>query len=166
MRDFLERARRLSALTRGTGAQLAINGRLDVALLVQAHLHLPVDGPRPEEVRRFLPKDRWLSAAVHDHREVRAAAGADAFLVSPVFPPGSKPGDSRPTLGPEGFGELVRLASPTPCVALGGITPERVKSLRPCRAVAVQGAILRSATPGEVARALLDALRSAGGPRA
>ena len=44
IRGFLDRARWLAALVERTGAQLAINGRLDVALLLHAHLHLPVDG--------------------------------------------------------------------------------------------------------------------------
>src|SRR5678816_4057336 len=75
VRGFLERARWLSTLTGRSGAQLAVNGRLDVALLVDAHLHLPVDAPRPHEVRHWLPAGRWVSAAVHSGAELGEVQG-------------------------------------------------------------------------------------------
>ncbi len=159
VRGFLERARWLAALTRDTGAQLAINGRLDVALLVDAHLHLPVDAPRPREVRRHLPAERWISAAVHSMDELADAVGCDAALVSPVHAAASKPGDTRSPLGVEGFRTLTEAAAPVPCFALGGMTPERLPTLPLCRGVAVQSAVLRSRDPSGVARAFLDALR-------
>ncbi len=159
VRGFLERARWLAGLTRRGGAQLAINGRLDVALLVDAHLHLPVDAPRPREVRPHLPPERWLSAAAHSTEELRAASGCDALLLSPVYAPGSKPGDSRPPLGTEGFERLARAAAPTPCYALGGMTPSRLRSLSVAGGVAAQSAILHAPDPAAAARALLAALR-------
>ena len=155
VRTFLERARWLADLTRRTGAQLAINGRLDVALLLDAHLHLPVEGPRPAEVRPFLPAGRWISAAVHSEAELAEAMGCDAALLSPVFSPGSKPGDARPLLGPEGFGRLARRAAPLPCFALGGMTPARLRTLDGCQGAAVQGGILRAADPRAAAQAFL-----------
>ncbi|MFP2896649.1 thiamine phosphate synthase, partial [Corallococcus sp. 4LFB] len=100
-RVFLEEARLLAEVCRGRA--LFVNGRLDVALLVGAHLHLPASGPSPRDVRPFLPEGRLVSVAVHDAREAEAAVGADLALVSPVFAPGSKPGDTRDTLGPRGF---------------------------------------------------------------
>ena len=155
VRRFLERARWLAALTRASGAQLAINGRLDVALLVGSHLHLPVDGPRPREVRPHLPADRWISAAVHSEDELAEARGCDAVLLSPVFSPGSKPGDTRTLLGPEGFERLARLASPVASYALGGMTAERLQALGSCRGAAVQSAVLRAPDPVAAARELL-----------
>ena len=158
VRSFLERARWLAALAERTGAQLAVNGRLDVALLVGANVHLPVDGPRPREVRPLLPPDRWVSVAAHSLDELRASEGCDAMLLSPVYPPGSKPGDTRVPLGPDGFGQLTRAAAPTPCYALGGITPERVAGLAPIGGLAVQSGVLRAPDPAAAARALLAAL--------
>lgn len=157
VRGFLQRARWLAAVTGRTGAQLAINGRLDVALLVDAHLHLPVDGPRPREVRPHLAPGRWLSAAVHSPEELAEAEGADALLLSPVHPPGSKPGDGRPTLGPDGYLRLA-LAAPVPCFALGGMTPQRLSALTHCQGVAAQTAVLRASDPARMARAFLDAV--------
>jgi len=156
VRLFLERARWLAALTGRSGAQLAINGRLDVALLVGAHLHLPVDGPRPAEMRPFLPAGRWISAAVHSEAELAGAAGCDAALLSPVFAPGSKPGDARTPLGPEGFSRFARRASPLPCFALGGMTPARLTALTACHGAAVQSGVLQAPDPLSVARAFLS----------
>ena len=155
VRGFLERARWLAGLTRASGAQLAVNGRLEVALLVDAHLHLPVDAPRPHEVRPWLPRARWISAAVHSEAELAEVRGCDAILLAPVFVPGSKPKDARPLLGPEGFERLTRLASPLPCFALGGMTPARLATLRGCQGAAVQSGVLRSPDPAAVARAFL-----------
>ena len=156
VRTFLERARWLAVMTGRSGAQLAINGRLDVALLVDAHLHLPVDGPRPGEVRPFLPAGRWISAAVHSEAELSEARGCDAVLLSPVFSPGSKPGDTRMPLGPEGFQRLLHRAMPLPCYALGGMTPERLQSLARCQGAAVQSHVLRAPDPVAAARAFLS----------
>ncbi len=155
VRGFLERARWLAALTGTSGAQLAVNGRLDVALLVEAHLHLPVDAPRPREVRPWLPPGRWISAAVHSEAELAEVRGCDAVLLSPVFAPGSKPHDARAPLGPEGFARLARLASPLPCFALGGMTPVRLAILAGCHGAAVQSGVLQSPDPAAVARAFL-----------
>jgi len=157
-RSFLERARWLAGLAARTGAQLAVNGRLDVALLVGANVHLPVDGPRPREVRPFVPPGRWLSAAAHSPEELRAAEGCDVVLLSPVYPPGSKPDDARPPLGADGFERLACAAAPMPCYALGGLTPTRVAGLAPVRGVAVQSGILRALDPAAAARAFLSAL--------
>src|SRR5688572_24177149 len=92
-RTFAEEAKTLRVLCARTGNALFANGRLDVALLVDAHLHLPAHGLSPEEVRRVLPRDRLISAAVHDEAEAQNSAGADLYLVSPVFGAGSKPDD-------------------------------------------------------------------------
>lgn len=157
VRAFLEQGRRLAALCQAGGAQLCVNGRLDVALALDAHLHLPVDGPRPAEVRPLLPAQRWLSAAVHSAPELTAAAGADCVLVSPVFAPGSKPGDVRSPLGAEGFHALAA-RSPVPAFALGGVDAGRARSLGRCAGVAAQSSILRAPDPAAAAQAILAAL--------
>ncbi len=156
-RPFLAEARLLATLCARHNNPLFINGRLDVALLVGAHLHLPVEAPTPADVRPQLPPGRWVSAAVHDEAQLQRAQGADLLLVSPVFPPGSKPEDSRPTLGPEGYARLGALAV-CPAFALGGIRLERLAGLGRVAGVAVQSAVLDAADPGAAASALLAAL--------
>jgi thiamine-phosphate pyrophosphorylase len=152
-RQFLEEARLLAGLCRKRGNPLFVNGRLDVALLVGAHLHLPAGGMTPEDVRPHLPSGRQVSVAVHDEEEARRARGADLALVSPVFPPGSKPGDTRPMLGPEGFRALASTL-PCPALALGGLTPERASQLQGAAGFAVISAVLEAEDPEAAARAL------------
>jgi thiamine-phosphate pyrophosphorylase len=71
----------------------------------------------------------WLvTAAAHSRAAlVRAAQrGADAALLSPVFPTASHPG--APSLGPLRFAGLVR-SSPLPVYGLGGITRRTARRL-------------------------------------
>ncbi|MGO8970544.1 MAG: thiamine phosphate synthase [Myxococcaceae bacterium] len=160
-RPFLAEARLLASLCARHANPLFINGRLDVALLVGAHLHLPVEAPTPADARPHLPAGRFVSASVHNEAELSRAQGADLVLLSPVFPPGSKPGDSRPTLGAEGYARLRALA-PCPALALGGIRLERMAGLGPVAGVAVQSAVLDAPDPGAAAAALLATLNGAG----
>jgi len=64
------------------------------------------------------------SRSVHDAPGLRAAgaAGAPWALLGPVFTPGSKPGDRRPTLGLDGLAALCA-AAPLPVIAVGGVGP-------------------------------------------
>ncbi len=164
-RQFLQEARQLASLCGTYNNRLFINGRLDVALLVGAHLHLPVDGPTPSEVRHHLPHGTLVSAAVHNEAELARASGADFMLLSPVFHPSSKPGDRRATLGPEGYERLSAQAD-CPTLALGGIRLDTLPLLGPVEGVAVQGAVLASRDPAGAARALLEGLTAARGRQA
>jgi thiamine-phosphate pyrophosphorylase len=159
IRRFLEDARALRALLQPHGTPLFINGRLDVALLLGAHLHLPAQGLRVLEARRHLGPGRWISAAVHDEPEALGAWGADLALVSPVFSPGSKPLDTRATLGAVG---LRRLAARLECPvhALGGIEVDSLQALDGVHGVAVVSAVLRASDPRSAAEALLARLPS------
>jgi thiamine-phosphate pyrophosphorylase len=161
IRAFLEEARALRGLCARRGNALFVNGRPDVALLVDAHLHLPAGGVRPSEARPLLPEGRWISAAVHDEAEARDAEGADLALVSPVFAPGSKPEDTRAPLGPEGFGALARRLS-CPAYALGGIDAERARRVNGAAGAACITPVLHAADPRQAAEALLLALGRSG----
>ncbi|HLL55734.1 MAG TPA: thiamine phosphate synthase [Myxococcaceae bacterium] len=162
VRAFLEEARALRALCAARGNALFVNGRLDVALRVGAHLHLPAGGPRAAEARPHLPEGRWISAAVHDEAEARDAEGADFALVSPVFAPGSKPEDTRPPLGPEGFRGLARRLS-CPAYALGGMDADGAGRLGGVAGVAAITPVLRAADPRRAAAELLLVLGKAAG---
>ena len=155
-RRLLEVGRRVAELCGRSGMPLFVNGRLDLALLLDAHLHLPANGPDVADVRPHLPADRWISVAVHDEAEADRARGADLALVSPVFGAGSKPGDMRAPLGPDGFERLARRLS-CPAYALGGVTEATIDRLpRPwCRGVAVVSAVFAAPDPAAAARALL-----------
>ncbi len=151
-RLFLEEARVLAACCRRHGAPLFVNGRLDIALLTDAHLHLPATGLRVEDVRPRLGA-KWVSAAVHNLAEAQAV---DLALVSPVFPPGSKPHDTRPPLGVDGFFALAR-GLPCPAFALGGIAATNAHLLAGAAGLAVISEVLHAPSPGDAMSALAGA---------
>jgi thiamine-phosphate pyrophosphorylase len=76
------------------------------------------------------PSRGLVTASAHGRRELLAAfrAGADLVFLSPLFPTESHPGAQ--TLGPLRFGLLVR-GAPGPVAALGGMTAERMRRLKP-----------------------------------
>ncbi len=162
-RDFWNEARLLAEATARWNVPLFINGRLDVALLLNAHLHLPSSGMRVGDARAHLPRDRWISCAVHSPAEAEDRREADLALVSPVFAPGSKPDDTRKPLGVEGFHALAFLCD-MPVYALGGVQPQSVAQLRKplgrqrLAGVATQTGVLGSPHPREAAEALLAVL--------
>lgn len=90
--------------------------------------------------RSLYPRRRGMIhlATAHDLRELGLAArlGADAALLSPVFPTRSHPGGA--VLGPAGFRLLARQAK-LPVIALGGITAARARGLRWTRWAAIDG---------------------------
>jgi thiamine-phosphate pyrophosphorylase len=91
-------------------------------------LHLP-DVDLPARIVALRPQvTGLLGASTHSVEAARAAlaAGADYAFLSPIWRPGSKPDDTRLTLGPGVFGELRGL----PVLALGGVTPEREREAR------------------------------------
>lgn len=117
-------------------------------------LHLPDRAPVAAE------RDGVVCAAAHDRAGLaRAAAlGCTFALLSPVFPPGSKPGDRRPTLGLPGLSALCA-AAPLPVLALGGITPQNAAACRRAGAwgVAALGACFRDGHVDPAAAAALVA---------
>jgi thiamine-phosphate pyrophosphorylase len=152
LRVVFAHAQRLKALH----STLFVSGRVDLALALDCHLHLPAATLAPAEARAALGPDRLISCAVHDEAEARRAAGADFALVSPVWPAGSKPDDTRAPLNAQGFASLAA-ALPCPAFALGGVTADRLRALRPRGAAAVSG-WLDAADPAAAVRNLLSAL--------
>jgi thiamine-phosphate pyrophosphorylase len=82
-------------------------------------------------------KKRHLATA-HSLREIGVArrAGADAILLSPVFPTRSHPGAR--VLGPVRF-HLLAARAGVPVIALGGMTKRRARRLRTSRWAAIDG---------------------------
>lgn len=158
-RTFLEEGEQIAELCRRFANPLFVNGRLDVALLLDAHVHLPARGIRVDDVRPHLRVGRWISAAVHDAGEAREADGADLVLVSPVFPPGSKVTAARAPLGPDGFTRLSR-ALACPVFALGGINPANASQIRAASGFAAISSVLKASDPKSAAKALVTAGRA------
>lgn len=90
--------------------------------------------------RSLTPRRRSLIqlATAHNMREIGLAArlGADAVLLSPVFPTATHPGGQ--VLGPVRFRLLAR-QSPAPVIALGGMTAAHARALDWPRWAAIDG---------------------------
>jgi len=152
--EIAELLRRFLVRLEGTPARLLLNGHPDLARALGVGLHLPAAAPRPAEPPALYGR------AVHDEAEARRALAENAsyVVVGPVFPTGSKPG--HPGAGVDSLARLVRAMASTPVYAIGGLTPERVGSVRAAGAygVAVRSAILSARDPKGTARAFADAL--------
>ncbi|MDP6952898.1 MAG: thiamine phosphate synthase [Alphaproteobacteria bacterium] len=151
--DALDRsqlAEDLARLCRRRRLVFLVAGDARLATAVGAGLHLPQG-----LVARALRRRGLVTAAAHDRPAlVRAArAGADACLVSPVFPTASHPGAR--TLGPVRFAGLVRQA-PLPVYALGGIDARTARRLAGsgARGIAALGALSDPFPPSKI-----DAIR-------
>ena len=118
--DAVEAGRRLVAIARRRGLTLLAGADPALAEAIGADgLHLPERLANQIPALRAAHPDWILTAAAHSLAAVQAARGADALLVSPVFPSNS-PSAGAP-LGVEAFTDLVA-AAPAPVYALGGVT--------------------------------------------
>jgi thiamine-phosphate pyrophosphorylase len=101
-----------------------------------------------------------VGASVHSLEEAIEAEteGADWLIFGPVYDTPSK----RAYGSPQGLTALARVAKTVtiPVIAIGGITPERVREVREAGAqgVAVISAVLSAPSPGDAVRRFLDAL--------
>ena len=159
--DLAFLCRRLLAPARDAGAMLVVNDRVDVALAVGAdavqrtHTSLAVDDIRAVAGRRLR-----IGVSVHSLEDAVDAElkGADWVTYGPVYETPSK----RPYGAPQGPERLATVARGLriPVVAIGGITPERVKEVRQAgaRGVAVISAILAADSPADATRRFREAL--------
>jgi thiamine-phosphate pyrophosphorylase len=148
--ELMALARELVELTGRAGAELYINGRLDVALTIgAAGIHLPGDGFVPEEVRALAPGLR-VGVSTHTLGEVQAAArsGANFVVFGPIFSTPSKAGIIAPR-GLDGLAAAVAETPALPVLALGGITSENAELCRKAgaRGLACIRAIMRAPDP-------------------
>jgi thiamine-phosphate pyrophosphorylase len=159
----------LRVVTRREGAWLIVNGDAKLARDVGADgVHLGGDAVAVADARGAFGRPTWISVATHSDTDVKRAVtdGADAVLVSPIFPTRS-PSPLAPPKRERGLGALrsarmaVRAAARPPEIyALGGVTAARAGLCAESGAdgVAVLGTLLSSRDPAAVARAIHDAL--------
>ncbi|HLJ13626.1 MAG TPA: thiamine phosphate synthase [Bryobacteraceae bacterium] len=123
-RGVFDRAEQVAGLCREAGSLFVIDDRADIAMLLDAGLHLGQDDLMPGEARRLIGPKRLLGFSTHNEAQLRAALDqpADYLALGPIFATGSKQ-NPDPIVGVE---ELRRLRSVTarPLVAIGGISPE------------------------------------------
>ncbi len=161
VRDLLDLASTLCGATRKHGARLIVNDRADVALAAGADGVQRTHESLPVAVLRAIGGARLLvGASVHSLDEARGAAeeGADFLVFGPVYDTPSK----RVYGPPQGLEALRRVAGEIarPVLAIGGITPARVREVLAAGAtgVGVISAILAAERPADATRAFLDAL--------
>ncbi len=129
--------------TRGSSTRVVVNGRLDVARAVDADgVHLPASGVPVARARQCGPPDRprWLvGRSAHNAAELDAAADADYIVFGTVFATDSKPGLAGQ--GVEALATAVRHAQ-APVLAIGGMTPDRIRACAKAGAAGVAGITL------------------------
>lgn len=135
--DAVDLGRRLRAIADARGLLLLAGAHASLAEGICADgVHLPE--ARVAEVPRLRAEHaRWLiTVAAHDAVALQAAqrAGADAVVVSPVFPSNS-PSAGAP-LGVDGLKALVA-ATGLPVYALGGVRARTVSQLIGCGIVGI-----------------------------
>ena len=116
-------ARRLAAIARSSGLKLLIAGDPELALRVGADgVHWPENRLAPRS------SEQLMTAAAHSPAAIEraAAAGADACVLSPVFP--TQSALSRAPLGLFHASQIAR-TSPIPVIALGGVSAEHAPLL-------------------------------------
>lgn len=121
-RDAYDTARRVRALC---GDRIFIvNDRADIALLLDAGLHLGQEDLPPALARALTGEARIVGHSTHNAAQLAAAdrEPVSYLAVGPVFPTGSKE-NPDPALGLEALRSL-RALTAKPLAAIGGITLE------------------------------------------
>jgi thiamine-phosphate pyrophosphorylase len=121
-RDVFAEAEKVASLSRSASAQLIMNDRADMALLLDVGLHLGQEDLPPGHARQIMSASRTIGFSTHN--EAQFINGdrepVDYLAIGPIFATSSK-------LNPDpivGTAELARLRPLTSksVVAIGGIT--------------------------------------------
>lgn len=144
-------------------ALLIINERVDVTLACGADgIHLGEEALSPSAARHIVGEDLLIGRSVHDmERAIEAQEqGSDYLIAGTVFATASHPG-----FKPSGVGFMKVMASAVriPYLGIGGINASNAAEVIDAGAsgVAVISAILTSDRPGELVRALWEAVKEA-----
>jgi 8-oxo-dGTP diphosphatase len=124
--DLARLAGEVAGRCRAHEARLIVNGDADLAIRLQAGVHLT---SRQLMALAARPDLDWVGASCHDAAELARAAELelDFVVLGPVLPTTSHPG--APALGWERFGELIA-DYPLPVFALGGLSPADLETAR------------------------------------
>ena len=143
-RQVFGEAEKVEELCRRAGALFVIDDRADIAILLDAGLHVGQDDLPPQDARRLVGPGRLLGFSTHNEAQLRAAAAepADYIAVGPIFGTTSKE-KPDPVVGVEELRRL-RALETRPLVAIGGTTRENALAVLEAGAdsVAVIGDLL------------------------
>jgi|SoiMethySBSTD1v2_1073268.scaffolds.fasta_scaffold171779_2 thiamine-phosphate pyrophosphorylase len=123
-RDIFAAAQQVARLCRESGALAIVNDRADMAMLLDAGLHLGQDDLPPRDARRLVGPDATIGYSSHNLSQLSAAGGepVDYVALGPIFGTASKR-NPDPVAGIEEI-ERCRPMLQKPLVAIGGITLE------------------------------------------
>jgi thiamine-phosphate pyrophosphorylase len=123
-RQVLEEAEKIASLCRDAGALFVVNDRADIAMLLDAELHLGQDDLPPADARKIMPPDRIIGFSTHNADQLRAGdrEPVDYLAIGPIFGTASKQ-NPAPVVGLDRLRTL-RALTQKPLVAIGGITRE------------------------------------------
>ena len=128
-RSTFDSARYVARLCREAGATFIVNDRADIAMLLEAGLHVGQDDLSPRDVRKLMGTDPVIGFSSHNMDQLCAAGGEPVGYVAfgPVFRTRSKQ-NPDPTVGVEEIRRCRPLLE-KPLVAIGGITLENAVSV-------------------------------------
>ena len=159
--DLAALCRQLRAPTRARNALLIVNDRTDVALATGADAVQRTGGSLAvDDIRAIAGRRLRIGASVHSVEDAvdAEARGADWVVFGPVYDTPSK----RRYGAPQGLDALAKVSGRVrvPVIAIGGITPARVRDVRAAgaRGVAAIAAILDTPSPPDAVRRFLEAL--------
>lgn len=164
--EIVETAKRIRAVTAGTGTRFIVNDDVEIAKEVDADgVHLGQDDMPLEQARKIWNVPGKIFG-LSTHNEAQAAAAValkpDYIGVGPVFPTPAK-AVPDPDLGPERAGRIIQ-RSPLTCVAIGGIDETNLGDVLRAGAVnfcAVR-AVMQQPDPANMIRRLQQIWQNAG----
>jgi thiamine-phosphate pyrophosphorylase len=166
-RQLLSLARQIHEMTRDRAVPLIINDRVDMAVALDLDgVHLRASSLPVSVARRVVGQHRLIGVSAHSVTEAQQAGGdgADYVILGPIFETPSKREFGDP-LGLAVLADACRHSS-VPVFAIGGITRERIESVRRAGAfgVAMIGGILGREDVGRATADMQSAVRAAWPP--
>ena len=161
--EILRAAAMLRKTMAGSGCELIMNDRADLAVLAGFDgVHVGQHDLAPEDAHRVVGAGKLVGLSTHTDEQVRAADSsfADYVAIGPAFATGTK-ADTAPVVGLDGI-RRARALTRKPLVAIGGITRSNARSVIDAGAdsVAVISALFAPDESVEkVARDFLELLR-------
>lgn len=162
-RDLFEQVERSCRAVEGSGAELWLDDRADLAALFPvAGVHLGQHDLPPGGARRVVGEAAWIGYSTHDEGQLGEADAdpeVDLVALGPIFATTGK-ADPDPVLGVDHLRRLRRLTA-KPLVAIGGINAGNIA--RVLAAGADSAAVLGAVCRGDVGRNCRTLLRATEG---
>jgi len=163
-RELLSLTQQIRAMTRDRAVPLIINDRIDMTVALDLDgVHLRASSLPVSVARRVVGHHRLIGVSAHSVAEAQQAGddGADYVILGPIFETPSKREFGDP-LGLAVLADACRRSS-APVFAIGGVTRERIESVRGAGAfgVAMIGGILGREDVGKATADMQSAVRAA-----